>query len=266
MEKFLEHRIGFNEYITGNRFIDICENSSATFCKTDFLSSFTGTPQETFVTHNSDYHINNTRRSMGPKYIRWFAQNKDCNDDKIIPIPIGLENMRLRTNRSSHGGLFSSEVKGSYQKALLIDRINNLSIEKKNLAYLNFNINTYPVERKAVWDLFKTEKWVTATSRIPMEKFYFDLASHKFVFSPRGNGVDCHRAWEALYLRTIPIVRKTTHTKEFSDLPIFFLDNWDEVCYTTLVGYYEKVKSTLYNLDKMKISYWRKRINEKSHI
>ena len=37
MEKFLEHQIGFDEYITGNRFIDICEESGATFCKTDYL-------------------------------------------------------------------------------------------------------------------------------------------------------------------------------------------------------------------------------------
>ena len=39
MEKFLEHQIGFDEYITGNRFIDICEESGATFCKTDYLPS-----------------------------------------------------------------------------------------------------------------------------------------------------------------------------------------------------------------------------------
>ena len=90
-----------------------------------------------------------------------------------------------------------------------------------------------------------------------------DLASHKFVFSPRGNGVDCHRTWEALYLRTIPIVKKSTHMKEFEDLPIFFVDNWEEVCYTNLEQFYYKVKNNLYDLSKMKISYWKNLINEK---
>ena len=96
-----------------------------------------------------------------------------------------------------------------------------------------------------------------------MEKFYFDIAQHKFVFSPRGNGVDCHRTWEALYLRTIPIVKKCRHMKEFEDLPIFFVDNWSSPCYNKLNDFYEKVQDKLYDLDKMKISYWRKRINEK---
>tara|TARA_R110000782_G_scaffold101489_1_gene188255 strand:- start:255 stop:1058 length:804 start_codon:yes stop_codon:yes gene_type:complete len=262
MESFLQHQIGFDEYITGNRFIDICDDTDAVFCKTDYTNFLTNMPHEVVVTHNSDYHIAANRYYDLPNFKWWFAQNKDFDDNRIIPVPIGLENMKLRVSKASQQGIFSSEVPGALQKSLLIDKVNSLQINKSELCYMNFNINTYPEERQLVWDYFSNQEWVTKTSNLSMEKFYFDIASHKFVISPRGNGVDCHRTWEALYLRTIPIVRRSIHTKEFEDLPIFFVDKWSEVDYNSLIDFYEHVQNTNYNLDKMKISYWRKRISD----
>ena len=260
MEYFLEHIIGFDEYITGNRFIDICIDSDIEFCKTDFLSQHKNKQYKTFVTHNSDYHINSQRYSFGPSAKTWFAQNKDTHHNNIVSIPIGVENMILRKDSEKYVH-HSSQVKNAFIKANMIDRYSSFCLPKENFVYMNFNKNTYPSERNKVWDTFKYHDWVLKTSNLSMEKFYFDVASSKFIISPRGNGVDCHRTWEALYLRTIPIVKRSTHMKEFEDLPIFFVDNWNEVCYNTLVEFYEKVKHNLYNLDKMKISYWRKRIN-----
>ena len=259
-EKFLEHSIGFDEYITGNRFIDICQENSISFCKTDFLHTLSNTNQNVLVTHNSDYHICKNRFNIGPKHTKWFCQNKDYDVDSLIPIPIGLQNMKLRLGEAASGGKYSSEIRGAHANSLLLDKVNNFEIEKEKLVYMNFSINTYPFERQAVWNYFKNESWITKTKNISIEQYYFDLAEHKFIISPRGNGVDCHRTWEALYLRTIPIVKRSVHMKEFEELPIFFVDNWEEVCYTRLVEFYNKVENTLYNLDKMKISYWRNRI------
>jgi hypothetical protein len=263
MEKFLEHQIGIDEYITGNRFIDICEESGATFCKTDFMIHFTKKPINLFVTHNSDFHITpQIVRNYAPQTTCWLAQNKDIDSPGIHPIPIGLENMIRRTTPAAWGGQFSSEVPGALQKAELINRINSLGLAKPGDAYMNFNINTYPIERQEVWDRFSTQSWVTATQKLTLEQFYFDLASHKFVISPRGNGVDCHRTWEALYLRTIPIVKSSTHMNGFSDLPIYYVNNWEELEYNKLLDFYEKVKTELFDLSKMKISVWKEIICE----
>ena len=260
MDNFFEHNIGFNEYITGNRFIDICSDSGNEFCKTDFLRIHNTKKYKSFVTHNSDYHIDQQRYLTGPKADRWYCQNKDVDHDNLISIPIGLENMTLRSDNKRYAH-HSSEVKNALIKANIIDRYSGFHLSKNNLVYMNFNTNTYPIERKHVWNKFSKDPWITKASNLSMEKFYFDVASSKFIISPRGNGVDCHRTWEALYLRAIPIVRRSTHMKEFEDLPIFFVDNWDKVCYNTLLEFYEKVKTKLFNLDKMKISYWRERIS-----
>jgi hypothetical protein len=261
MEKFLEHQIGFDEYITGNRFIDICEESGATFCKTDYLPSFRGEEIKLFVTHNSDFHIDeNMVTNWAPKTACWLAQNKDYDTPQLHGIPIGLENMVRRKTKTAQYGVYSSEVPGALQKAQLINRINSLNIPKNGDVYMNFNISTCPEERQIVWDKFVNQTWVTSTQGLPMSQFYFDLAAHKFVISPRGNGVDCHRTWEALYLRTIPIVKRSLHMNSFSDLPIYYVNSWDELEYNDLMKFYNKVKNELYDLSMLRISSWKEAI------
>ena len=150
MEYFLKHTIGFDDYITGNRFIDICIDSDIQFCKTDFISQHNNREYETFVTHNSDYHINKQRYDCGPKASTWYAQNKDIDLDNIISIPIGIENMKLRNNKYLN---HSSEVKNALFKANMIDRYSGFGLEKTGLVYMNFNPATYPSEREYVWKM-----------------------------------------------------------------------------------------------------------------
>ena len=262
-EDFLRHTIGLNEYITGNRFIDICEQSiGATFCKTDFLGSFTDLSFKVFITHNSDYHIDENVFKHGPQHNYWLMQNKDIEGSNLISIPIGLENMRLRKEGQAQNGLFSSQITGAMEKAILIDKIASHDIPKQKLVYMNFNVQTYPT-RQQIWNLFEEKEWVTKTKDLSTQQLYHDIAAHKFIISPRGNGTDCHRTWEALYLHTIPIVKRSTHMNEFTDLPIYFIDKWEDLCYVELEEYYNNIKDTLFDLSKMKISWWRQFVNEK---
>ncbi len=260
MVKFFEHTISLSEFITGNSFIDIADECDAIFCKTDYVLNYASYKTNVFITHNSDYHITDQVVNSGPKFNYWFAQNKDTNNDKVISIPIGLENTKIRNSLKSNNSLYSSEVKGALQKSLLIDKINSYEIEKSKLVYLNFNPNTFPTERNYVLNKFKDLKWVTNTKNLSIENLYFDIAQHKFVFSPRGNGVDCHRTWEALYLKTIPIVKRSVHMNEFLELPIYFVDEWNEVTEDNLNKFYDQNCNKLFNLEKLHVSYWKNRI------
>ena len=40
-----------------------------------------------------------------------------------------------------------------------------------------------------------------------------ELATYKWVVSPKGNGVDCHRLWECLYAKCVPLVDDTENTR-----------------------------------------------------
>ena len=264
MEDFSKHEIYISEYITGNRFIDACEKNRVPFCKTDFLTDFKGTEQKVFVTHNSDYPINEERFRHGPKKFKhWLALNKEYDNDSITAIPVGLESMFLRVNNTSRLGRYSSPGwPNAIDKANYMDKIAKQKLDHDKLIYLNFNPATYPIEREKIIQLYKDKPWVTYQAGATWKDFYDQIATHKFVFSPRGNGVDCHRIWESLYLRTIPIVKRHSSLDDFKDLPILFVDNWDEISVDFLNKKYNEMLTRPYDLSKMKISYWEKRIGE----
>ena len=49
-----------------------------------------------------------------------------------------------------------------------------------------------------------------------------------FVPSPAGNGIDCHRTWEALYLGAVPVVLRSEYFGE-SNWPVLVVDSWSEL-------------------------------------
>ena len=256
-EDFFNHDVSFEDYITGNKFIDIADSSSAVFSKTDFILEHKESEISTFITHNSDYHIDERVFKFKPKGLkRWYAQNKDYESESLFCIPIGLENMKLRVSNGSKMGRYSSCPENGMDKGLYISDLSSKENNHKSLVYMNHNVNTFPLERGFVSNLFKDKNWVTKKSNIHWSEYYKDISSHKFSICPRGNGVDSHRTWESLYLRTIPIVRKSIAMNEFQDLPILFIDDWNCITEEFLLKSYEEMKSKLYNLSKMKISYW----------
>jgi len=88
---------------------------------------------------------------------------------------------------------------------------------------------------------------------------------YKFVLSPRGNGLDCHRTWELFLLGCI-VIMKTSSLDEMwikHELPVIILQDYDElndICLKDkLKLWYEKYnKFTNYKLinEKFKNSYW----------
>jgi len=262
-EQLLNHDIYFNEYITGNRFIDICDQTKAKFCKIDHVGELVGADIDLLITHNGDYPLDEKRFSLLSKNVKkWLAQNKSINSPLVEGLPIGLENMILRVSIESRLGTHSSQIPNALKKAKYIDKKAREKVNHDQLIYLNINPKTQYNERQHIIDLFKNEKWVTHEQKVSWKEYYDRIANHKFVFSPRGNGVDCHRTWEALYLRTIPVVRASTAMDEFKDLPILFINKWEEISYDFLNKKYEEMISKDYDLSKLKISYWKNRVKE----
>jgi hypothetical protein len=66
--------------------------------------------------------------------------------------------------------------------------------------------------------------------RVPntFAKYLRDLSQSYFCISPNGNGIDCHRTWESLYVRTIPIVTDSLVAKAHADFPMMVLKDWSE--------------------------------------
>ena len=56
------------------------------------------------------------------------------------------------------------------------------------------------------------------------------LKEYEFCICPEGNGVDSHRLWEALYLKTVPIVidSEFTNILKKQEVPLVVLENWED--------------------------------------
>jgi hypothetical protein len=87
---------------------------------------------------------------------------------------------------------------------------------------------------------------ISAASDIPSDLLYHqkkfiprfltwqNMTQFAFVLSPFGNGLDCHRTWEALLCGCIPIVRSTVFKELFEGLPVLIVEKWTDVTLTLL--------------------------------
>ena len=56
--------------------------------------------------------------------------------------------------------------------------------------------------------------------------YFKQLETFRYVLSPPGEGYDCFRTWEALFLRSIPIVqRDPVKSSVFENLPVWIYDD-----------------------------------------
>lgn len=207
------------------------------------------------VTGYSDHPIDSMESDLlnQPSLKAWFANNVNIRHPKLHAIPMGLPNevdfaIQGNTKTLRH-------VADSFKMI-------------ENLAYMGFKIDTFPIERQQVYNLFADKPWVTK-GKLNFDEaghlqYLKDIHSHKFCICPRGNGFDSHRMMEALYLGTIPIVKKCIAMEQFYDFPVLFIDDWNEVTQEFLHAKYDEITSKEYDLDKLYVSHWFNRISASS--
>jgi len=180
------------------------------------------------------------------KIIAWFTQNFDGTDHpKLHPLPIGIATYNW------HAGNVEA-----------IGRVEALHLPKQNLCHMSFRAWTYPRERDLAWRLFSEAPFCYATEYKPFEEYLVDCASSKFAISPRGNGLDTHRIWECLYLRTIPVVKTSSLDSLYDGLPILIIDSWEEITEEFLERKYKEMQGKPYSMEKMARDYWINQIEQ----
>lgn len=193
------------------------------------------------ITHNGDNGINESYLdyAKNPKIIKWFGVNNELISDKVISLPIGIANSMWK-----HGNLE------------LLEKVINKNNIKDKLLFFNFSLSTNPNKRSKIKNLL--EKRFTFLKKVSQEEYLDTLSKHKFCISPPGNGIDCHRTWECLYLGVIPIVESHTHNLYFQDLPILIINDWNIVNDDYLNKKYNEFRMKKFNLDKLDLKYWKK--------
>jgi hypothetical protein len=101
-------------------------------------------------------------------------------------------------------------------------------------------------------------------------QFVNKVSSHIATLSPRGNGIECVRTYEVLYLKSIPIVfgdyneYRAINEKIYKNLPVVFAHNFDQL---NDFSYIEKRISEVKNnsTEFLEYDYWVNLIKQKSN-
>jgi hypothetical protein len=168
------------------------------------------------VTHNSDRDIRPIEEVFDilncEKLLKWYGQNICFDHIKLQFLPIGLANSIWE-----HGNLL-----------LFNDNSFIKNICKTKKVYFNFLISTNSNKRQICYDELKNKlEWLENINPIDNQ---LRLKEYEFCICPEGYGLDSHRLWEALYLKTVPIVIKSEFTDilKKQDIPIVILENWQD--------------------------------------
>jgi len=87
------------------------------------------------------------------------------------------------------------------------------------------------------------------------DTYFEELPSFKFVISPEGNGIDCHRHYEALLAGCIPIMEKNLLTEEkYKGCPVVWTTDYSEITNEYLEKLYPKMLDSEYDFSKLLLS------------
>jgi hypothetical protein len=189
------------------------------------------------------------------KIIHWFSQNCNISHPKITHLPIGLD---YHSTSEKHSPI-------DQENTLKKIKSTSESFDKRiHKCYVNFSIpptfyRYYYDREEALNDIPKD--LIINNEKSKRDDSWLNQTKYSFVVSPFGNGLDCHRTWEALIFGCIPIVRSSGMNPLFDDLPVLIVNNWTEVTQELLDLTIDKFKNKIFNYDKLLLRYWVNKIN-----
>ena len=133
----------------------------------------------------------------------------------LTAIPVGVENLYRFRNGRLRDFLAGGAVERGRSKNRIV------------LGY--FNIDTNVAVREPLAQALKRSRFGWSGKRLSPETYREAVRESLFVLSPPGNGTDCHRTWEAIYLGAVPVVLRGTLAPSLAQsLPILEVDSFSD--------------------------------------
>ena len=218
-----------------------------------------------------------------PLSCRWFATNcrdRQLRENKITPIPYGIDYWTLSRRQSWTNTPMSSACTQDRHLSQL--RKSTVHFSKRHgghspsplsspRIYINFQFNldgNGSSERLSAYQSIPRE--LMSIQEAPCNRYdtWGAYSQHVFVASPRGNGLDTIRTWEALMMGCIVIVRRLSDTPAattvmeelYADLPVVIIDQWSDITRDFLDHILSKYSQRTFRSDKLTMKYWIERI------
>lgn len=192
----------------------------------------------------------------------WFCQNCDIDsEDYVTPIPVGLDYHTI--HKKNYWGEFQTHniIQDLDINFLSRNRLGNFNNRKYDL-FCDIHLNSHNMSERII--AFEKSKDISnvffVCERIKRSEYWKKMKLSKFIISPPGVGLDCHRSWEALALGVVPIIKSSKLSKIFQKLPVLIVDSFEEINDELLRSY--KLQNN-YDLKKITLEFWIDQIKMK---
>lgn len=200
------------------------------------------------ISHNSDLTLHSEIKNLPNNIHHIFLQNYNgIESDKMSALPIGLERKRWFPEQEKQ-----QKIEVNYKSG---------NAHKKSIdIYMNFNPQTNPI-RKQWFNNLKDNQDVyieNLGNGNSFDNYINKLLSSRYVLSPPGNGIDCHRNWECLYLGIVPIIQRSNFTENiYGDMNVILIDDISKIN----MDYLNNIETNKEISDiKLSTEYWKNKI------
>lgn len=224
------------------------EENDIIFCHSDYLELFFKVFRNIdykdikLISSQSDRKINNNLYKKKPSCVsKWYSANVNCTKSNLIPIPLGIA-----PYRNTKSVIFED-----------LEKV-NLSKDKKNKIFSNFNLNTNYFHRVSAFKQAHKNRDCDFKNFTNYDDYLNNLSQYKFSLAPWGNGIDTHRIWESLYLGVIPITKNHLHYRNLSNIPILLISSYEKLSQINFSINFDHI-----DYEKLTINWWKNIIDEK---
>jgi hypothetical protein len=234
------------------------------------------------LTNNSDYTLpkdfiyESEMILQSPLLIHWFAQNCILDHPKLTRVPIGLDyhSLHIPPPKLKFGiqiqqmhpfGWGPRRPAVLQERELLLIRSTSKSFwERETKGYANFHfamsMGYGKTDRPDALNNIPKDLVFYEPTKVTRDICWKNMVNYAFIVSPHGNGLDCHRTWEALALGCIPIVKSSGIDPLFDELPVWIVQNWNEVTLENMKQKVDEFKNKTFNYEKLTLAYWKSKI------
>ena len=196
-----------------------------------------------------------------PNVLHWFAQ--DCNGPgfmrRLSPLPLGIDFHTICEQPMWGEDISSPQEQEETLKAIC--RKFRPARERIRKVYIDFAwqpANRYlPGKRQNVLAKVLTNPYIFFQSRpLPRKDLWSKWGEYAFVLSPIGDGLDCHRTWEALACGNIVLVQSSPLDCLFEGLPVIPIKDWSQVTEQNLNAWLDRYQGCGIDEPKLGNDYW----------
>ena len=182
------------------------------------------------ILHNADnsFEKEHLKYFNIPKCKKVYSQNVNVVDSRVEFLPIGIANHFWKWGKSQ-----------------IVDEVIQEEIDKTDFVYAWFQERDNRVD---CYDNVRREG-IPIVKSMEYKDYLRKLKTYKYCISPEGNGIDCYRTWEALYMKTIPICKRSVLVEHFAKtFPIYIVDDWKDLDVKDLEKRYDTFNWDNWNL------------------